>query len=515
MDWQKLHVIYITLAKQYNKVNINTSNIQLRIPTKGKKMAEFNKEKALTFFLKNIPTEQEIMAKWKERNKIKVSICMLSYNHEKFLNDAIDSILVQKTNFPFELLIHDDASQDKSQKIIKSYAEKYPNIVKPILQLENQHSQRINPSVHFNYPRCTGEYIAFLEGDDFWTNEEKLQIQAQALDTNKNINLCFHKATRINYFNKNGENITIGEYSNKDKIVSYEDIFFRTHGMVPTGSCMIRKSAKENLRTFMKLRPYLTLGDLFMQFFGAYPNGAYYINKNMSAYRFGTNGSWTANIVNDPEHKIRHEKSLLLAYTELNKLTNNTLNNEINKIHLQRLIWFFRPKHVPNTTLQPSILDKISTKSEILKDTGVKQLLPKFEGIQTSLLDTLNYWQSISGKKIIYGAGSGCNLILNTIGSLNIDAIIDRDRNRVGSSINSAPIISIDELKNYSEYFILVSIPSSDKAKLNLELIKHGANQEKILYLFESALAWLSNNPLTENMLFELKESHNFGKINY
>lgn len=473
-----------------------------------------NKKKRRKLYSQDLPTQKKIESKWKGQH-IKVSICMLSYNHEKYLDEAISSVLLQKTNFPFELLIHDDASQDESQKIIAAYASQYPNIVKPILQHENQHSKRINPSVHFNYPRCSGEYIAFLEGDDFWTDENKLQSQVEALDKYKNIDLCFHKATQINYFNKNIKNITIGEYATEDTAIPYTNIFFRTHGMVATGSCMIRSSAKENLQEFMRLRPYLTLGDLFMQFFGAYPNGAYYINKTMSAYRFGTNGSWTANIINDPEHKIRHEKSLLLAYAELNKLTEGNLNKEINKIHLQRLIWFFRPSHNLNSPLQSSILDKTSSTAEILNDEGVKFLLPKFQHIQEKILETLKSWQLMSGEKIIYGAGSGCKIILDTLGSLSIAAIIDRDNKRTGESINTTRVISTENIKNYNNPIILVSIPSIEKTTLNTELSKYGVPQENVLYLFESAIAWLAKNPLTEDDLFKLKETHNFGKISY
>src|SRR5690606_25108386 len=117
---------------------------------------------------KTPPEEKEITNQWKE---IKVSICMLSFNHEKYIEHALNSILNQKTEFGFEILLHDDASTDKSQEIIKKYQKNYPNIIKAILQEENQYSQGIHPSTHYNYPRANLDYIAICEGDDCWLDE--------------------------------------------------------------------------------------------------------------------------------------------------------------------------------------------------------------------------------------------------------------------------------------------------------------------------------------------------------
>lgn len=110
-----------------------------------------------------------------------VSICCLSYNHEKFIRDALDSILKQKVNFEYEILIHDDASTDRSQEIIKEYEKKYPNIIKPIYQTENQYSKGgpIDPD---NFNRAKGKYLAFCECDDYWIDENKLQKQIDFLE---------------------------------------------------------------------------------------------------------------------------------------------------------------------------------------------------------------------------------------------------------------------------------------------------------------------------------------------
>lgn len=461
------------------------------------------------------PSEAIITSLWRTHESCKVSICMLVYNHEKYISESINSILNQKTNFPFELLIHDDASTDNSQKIIREYELKYPNIIKAIYQKENQHSQGINPSVHYNYPRTKGEYISICEGDDYWCDPYKLQEQVDYLEKHKEISLCFHQASLINYFNASHPAKTIGTYATQNEIVPFEKTLYLTNGMVPTASCMIRAEVKEKLRLFMKERPHLTLGDRFLQFFGSYPNGSFYINKIMSVYRLGTENSWSASIAKNPEHKIRHEKVMLLAFTELNKEVNYALSDKIAVIYLQRLLWFFRPQINQDSPLQSGILDKPTISSNTLKDPGIKKLEPKFFNVQKEIYKTLKNWSLEAGEKIIFGAGSGCKLILETIGSLNISAIVDRDNKRIGETINTVPIISLSNLTQYDNYTILVSVPSSDKTELNKELKKYGISDKNIHYLFDSAVKWLTDNPFTEEELDGVYKSVNIADRTY
>ena len=106
-----------------------------------------------------------------------LSICCVTYNHKKYIRQCLDSFLMQKTNFKFEIIIHDDASTDGTADIIKEYYEKYPDIIKPIFQTENQFSQGKSISKTFIYPRIKGKYVALCEGDDYWTDPYKLQKQ--------------------------------------------------------------------------------------------------------------------------------------------------------------------------------------------------------------------------------------------------------------------------------------------------------------------------------------------------
>ncbi len=128
-------------------------------------------------------------------DEVKVTVLCLAYNHAKFIRKALDGFVMQKTDFPFEVLVHDDASTDGTADIIREYAKRYPDVIKPILQTENQYSHGGAISRRFLWPRIRGVYVASCEGDDYWVDDRKLQKQADWLDAHPSSGLCFHYAT--------------------------------------------------------------------------------------------------------------------------------------------------------------------------------------------------------------------------------------------------------------------------------------------------------------------------------
>lgn len=128
-----------------------------------------------------------------------VSICCLSYNHAPYIRESLEGFLMQKTSFPIEILIHDDASTDGSDDIIKEYAEKYPDIIFPMYETVNQYSNGHQGTIdiEFNYSRARGKYIAYCEGDDYWTDPLKLQKQVDFMESHPDYSVCFHRYSRL------------------------------------------------------------------------------------------------------------------------------------------------------------------------------------------------------------------------------------------------------------------------------------------------------------------------------
>lgn len=235
-------------------------------------------------------TEEEIIATWKDDiDKPVVSICCLTYNHEKFIEDAIRGFLIQETDFPFEIIIHDDASTDGTQDIILKYSNAYPKIVKTILQAENKYSIGINPGVEFLLPAATGKYIALCEGDDYWISNDKLSKQIQYMRKQINIGICFHPAFSISNCEALSE--VLCNYGDGVKIININDVIRGGGGFMPTASIVFDASKLTNIPD--ELWRIAPVGDFYIQMICS-ENGALYIPEVLSVYRINHGENWSS-----------------------------------------------------------------------------------------------------------------------------------------------------------------------------------------------------------------------------
>ena len=120
-----------------------------------------------------------------------VSIWCMTYNHEPYIRQCLEGFVIQKTNFRFEAIVHDDVSTDGTVAVVKEYAEKYPDIIKPIIETENQYSKQDGSMDRIMMEACQGKYIALCEGDDYWIDPLKLQKQVDAMEKNPFVT-CVH-----------------------------------------------------------------------------------------------------------------------------------------------------------------------------------------------------------------------------------------------------------------------------------------------------------------------------------
>lgn len=243
------------------------------------------------------PRENEVMTAWSGSKPI-VTILCFTYNQDRYIDDAIRGFLHQKTDFPFEIVIHDDASTDGTQTIIEKYVKDYPNLIRPVFQKENQYSQGVKILLHAaTYAR--GEYIAFCEGDDFWISEDKLQVQVDGLKKNPDTEISFHPAVKLTgdvpdanlFCRRASSNVLMG----------VSPIIRCGGSFMPTASMLIRRSffdrAFEDNSSFYKR--YMM--GYCCQIFCSLQGGALYIDRPMSVYRSFAHGSWTQQISMDQE----------------------------------------------------------------------------------------------------------------------------------------------------------------------------------------------------------------------
>lgn len=224
-----------------------------------------------------------------KKQEIMVSICCITYNQESYIRDALESFLGQKTDFAYEVLIHDDASTDGTGAIIREYAKRCPEVMKPILQTENQYSKGFtNISGTFNFPRARGRYIAMCEGDDYWTDEKKLQMQVDYMEGHPDCALCFHSA-EVEVLERAVTERAMRPYHG-DRIVSPGEIIGKRSGY-PTASLLFRTEMVRELPEFYVNAP---IADIPLQLMAAARGYGYYMDRPMCVYRLGGAVSWTS-----------------------------------------------------------------------------------------------------------------------------------------------------------------------------------------------------------------------------
>lgn len=257
---------------------------------------------------------------------IEVSVVCITYNQGLYVDKMLKSIVDQKTNFEYEILIHDDASSDDTQKIIMKYAKQYPKLVKPVLQKDNQYSKGINPNIAYNYPRVQGKYIAYCEGDDFWNNPNKLQKQYDAMEMNGKCSLCVHDVQCI-YQNGKMSNMKFPPIKIKEGIISSRDYMrleLRDAGwLFQTSSYFIRTDV---IRKFVQeYNNRYPVGDLALVLFSLQYGNCYYLNETMSCYRLNS-GGYMSNLMSR-EKRIMHCKKMIEGHLDFDCRTDQRYHN--------------------------------------------------------------------------------------------------------------------------------------------------------------------------------------------
>jgi glycosyltransferase involved in cell wall biosynthesis len=258
-----------------------------------------------------------------------VSICCITYNHENYIEKAIKGFLLQKTKFSIEIIIHDDASKDGTPYIIKEYSDKYPDIIKTILQNENQFSKGGSISARYVWPKAKGKYIALCEGDDYWTDPYKLQKQVDFLEENEDYSICFHPVK----IEKDGE--LVDDYITKE-VPETTNIYDLAKGSyIHTPSIMFRSSLLNSYPTkFIKapVGDYLLL--LFLAQFGKIKK----LNDVAAVYRVHHTSMWSSIQKSIRRDKIIKYHEIIIPYFSYNKRVFRELNSRWQKLSKSRFI---------------------------------------------------------------------------------------------------------------------------------------------------------------------------------
>jgi glycosyltransferase involved in cell wall biosynthesis len=256
-----------------------------------------------------------------------VSIICLTYNHKDYIRKCLDGFVSQKTTFSFEIIVHDDASTDNTQEILREYDLKYPSLFNNTYQTVNQFKNKeINIWIDFVFPLLVGKYVAFCEGDDFWTDPNKLQKQVNFLENNDEFVLCYHET---NILSNGLIEEDFAKQKNISQISGYYDLLCFGNYMQTSSVVFLNKL---NLFPFEKS---IQLNDYVLWFWLSRFGKIYRINEIMSVYRLGP-GIWSSL---SKENKLLHTLNALIEAKKIVKNENDhiVIDQRINSITLSLL----------------------------------------------------------------------------------------------------------------------------------------------------------------------------------
>jgi glycosyltransferase involved in cell wall biosynthesis len=315
---------------------------------------------------------------------IVVSICTITYNHALYIRQCLDGFLMQKTNFPIEVLIHDDASTDGTADIIREYEQKCSEIIKPIYQIENQHSKNVKISMTYNWPRAQGKYIALCEGDDYWIDPYKLQKQVDFLEKNPEYGMCYTKVKVYIQQQKRYSKRVFG-----GNATAFDDLI--NANAIPTLTVCLRKDLL--LQYCREIKPESRnwlMGDYPTWLWFAYNSKIYFSDEITGVYRV---------LKESMSHSgdIEKRKQFFISSMEirryfLNLYSGDTLNINFSNIEKKELAGF---------AVKEGDYDSYKANIIMIKKKTLKILIKKIIGKNRLFFIIYRFYLSITGKILI------------------------------------------------------------------------------------------------------------------
>ena len=259
-----------------------------------------------------------------ESNDPLVSIVCDTYNQAPYIRDALDGFLRQKTEFPVEVVVHDDASADGTAEIVREYETKYPGLFRCVYRSENMYSRDPKILEHYVFPLVRGKYVAICEGDDYWTSPDKLQRQVAYLEANPDCTLCVCAADVVDAQGNPVGSVTPYE---ADTDVPMDELIRHGGGFVPTASIVAPARLAKNRAPFCDMTD---VDDAVLQlWFGA--NGrTHYFCERMCAYRTAVPGSWTETFLSgDRSARMLHHESMVRALEAFDEETGSRWHDAV------------------------------------------------------------------------------------------------------------------------------------------------------------------------------------------
>ncbi len=228
-------------------------------------------------------------------DKIMVSVMCTAFNHEEYIRQALDGMVNQQTDFDYEILVNDDVSSDGTADIIREFAAKYPEKVRAFFPEKNLYSQNIDVYYHTFFPNARGKYVAFCEGDDYWTDPMKLQRQVDWLEAHPEYSACVHN-TMLHYCDADRADVPLIK-GREEQDVEFEEILPGMKHAWHTSSLVAKTELLANPPDYYYVACEYGFGDYPYGIWLRHNGPVHLIDKAMSVYRINSNmASWSSGV---------------------------------------------------------------------------------------------------------------------------------------------------------------------------------------------------------------------------
>lgn len=397
-----------------------------------------------------------------------VSILCLTYNHVSFIRSALDGFLMQKTAFPVKIFVYDDASDDGTAEIVKEYGERYPEQIEAILSRENMYTKAEDFRVYIQKllkSYIKGRYIALCEGDDYWTDADKLQIQVDYMETHPECSLTAHASKWIDY--QDHEEYGYHPYT-ESRDLSDDEVILRKNGNLTTASLVMRREVYFRDDDF----PVSDVGDISIQLHAIMLGRVHYFDREMCAYRFMHPGSWGDRVGSQVLPAAEHYLCMLKFLEEYDAYSSQRYHESI------------REREILYYDSLCSLYGKLTTeqRKELQDQTDgvhLKEVMRVYgnKNGEISLTEEERYALSEHKFVVIYGCGGNASIIEKMLKDLEISYkgyVISDSQPEIPNGRNRKPVWHLSQYpKAYDETVIVVSAGQKYEAEIRKSLSEY------------------------------------------
>lgn len=257
-----------------------------------------------------------------------VTVYCLAFNHEQYIGKTLQGFLEQEVSIPFHVIVHDDASTDGTRQVIQEYVSRRPELFTVILQEENQYSKKIPIYNTFIEPRITTKYCCICEGDDYWSDPHKIQLQYEYLEAHPECSMCVHNTERIDADgNSLRQPFSLLE---EDRDYTAADVIEAgPGGLFHTTSYMYRTEQRKQMPDCYAVPD---VGDYPLSIFMSTQGHIHYIAQTMSMYRVNAKGSWSLRVEQKADAYLAHLRRLIAMLDRVDGYTERKYHESFEKM---------------------------------------------------------------------------------------------------------------------------------------------------------------------------------------